>query len=116
MKKHDWLFWLPRLFTVIAIGLVFATSFDSFGTGNGFWNDMQGFLIHNIPTAVLILIFILTWKWEIVGAILFPLAGIAWITFLSIRNIEMLISGIIVAAPFIVVGILFYFDWKRQTV
>ncbi len=106
--------WIPRVLNIIAIAFLFTLSFDSFGTGNGFWLDLAGFLIHNIPTAVLIVLLVLAWKWKLVGAISLPIAGIAWIVFVSIRNIDMFWDGLLIGGPIILIGLLYFLDWKFE--
>jgi hypothetical protein len=44
-------------------------SFDVFGQNAGFWKTLIAFLIHNIPTIVLIGVLILSWKWSWIGGI-----------------------------------------------
>ncbi|HTX91278.1 MAG TPA: hypothetical protein VMC09_08680 [Anaerolineales bacterium] len=75
----SFLFWTPRVLSILFILFVGLFSLDVFETKAGFWATLLGFLIHNIPTFILIAALILAWRWEWVGAALFIGFGIWYI-------------------------------------
>jgi cytochrome b561 len=97
---------------------------DSFSPERTFWQNLGAFLMHLIPTFVLIALLIAAWKWELVGGIAFAVIGLALSPFIYSRNFHMNHSAgkslgvlLIVTVPFIIVGILFivsYFLKKKQ--
>ena len=87
---------------------------DAFEGAHPLWVQLGHFLIHLIPSFVLLIVFFVAIKWERVGGILFTVIGIALSPPVFILNYRMNESiwmslGIIMAitGPFIVVGILF---------
>ena len=90
--------WTPRILCICAILFVSLFALDAFGHGGGFWKELGDFIIHLIPSFILLLFLIIAWKWELIGGIVFTV--IASITL-----------------PFILVGILFiisYYMKKKQ--
>jgi hypothetical protein len=92
--------------------------------GNPVGKQILAFIIHLIPSFVLIGILILAWKKEFIGGIIFITLGIVLSPYLYIHNFRMnhsvgltlsVISIFIV--PFIITGVLFlinYFKEKRN--
>ena len=108
------LYWIPRLFGIAAILFVSMFSLDAFGHGNPVGEQIKDFLMHNIPSYILIVILIIAWKWEMVGGILFIILGIAVMPWLWQHNFAMnqsyLMTSVVlltIAFPFVVVGVLF---------
>jgi len=119
-KKRDWIFWAPRILSIIFILFIALFSLDVFGNGYGFWGTLLAFLMHNIPVFILIIVLCISWKYEIVGGIAFILAGLAYII-LNIITISMdgfqwyYLSWIIqISGIAFVIGILFLINWKRK--
>jgi hypothetical protein len=87
---------------------------DSFAPELTIWQQLGGFLIHLIPSFILIAILIIAWKWEFIGGIIFTLIGLGFSPFIFVHNYKMNHSvwmsiGIIlfITIPFVIVGILF---------
>jgi hypothetical protein len=75
---------------------------------------MGGFLMHLIPSFVLIACLIVAWKWELIGGIIFTLVGIGFSPFVYQLNYNRihdvgacLVILLMITFPFIVVGVLF---------
>jgi hypothetical protein len=95
-------------------------SLDIFDMQLGFWGTLLGLFIHNIPVFVLLAVLLISWKYEIVGGIVFILAGILYILIMLI-NISrdpfewyMLSYSLIIAGPAFLIGILFVVNWLRK--
>jgi prolipoprotein diacylglyceryltransferase len=107
--------WLPRIICILAILFISLFALDSFAPGLTIWQQIGGFLIHLIPSFVLLAFLIIAWKWELAGGIIFILAGLITSPFVYTLNhnrnqftvSQSLINTIIVTVPFIIVGILF---------
>lgn len=119
-KPNKFIYWTPRILSIIFILFLALFSLDVFDTGLGFWGTVAAFLIHNIPSFVLTAILIISWKREIVGGIAFILAGLAFIASVSKTAITTgfewyylawtaQISGIA-----FLIGILFLIGWRRK--
>jgi len=106
--------WLPRILCLLAIGFISMFALDAFEEGMPFGKQLLGFLIHLIPSFILLAFLLLAWKWEKVGGIIFILIGLILTPFIYTKNFEMnqsvgLSLSIIamITLPFIIVGVLF---------
>jgi hypothetical protein len=115
--KKDWIFLTPRIISIIFILFLALFSLDVFGEGLSLFQVLVAFLMHNIPVFILAILLWISWKKEIVGAITFILAGIAYI-FLTLGRNEfqwyMISWSLIIAGPAFFIGILFWIGWKRK--
>lgn len=109
--------WIPRLISIGLIGLLLLLSFDVF-VEDTIGEMLVGFFMHNIPTFVLILMTILAWKRPLVGAVTYTLAGLFYIfvvyRIMNLSFLDGLISISILSLPALIIGLLFYLDWKHQ--
>ena len=106
--------WLPRVICILAILFISMFAADAFTPGLTIWQQLGGFLIHLIPSFILITLLIVAWKWEFIGGLIFTVIGLGMSPFIYMHNYDMNHSvgmslGIIMAItfPFVVVGILF---------
>ncbi len=112
--KIKLLHWTPRIICILAILFVSIFALDAFGEGMTLWQQIKAFLMHLIPSFVLLIILIVAWKFELVGGIIFTLIGVIFSPIIFIHNLNMNDSvwisfGIIITItfPFIVTGVLF---------
>ncbi|MEK6875140.1 MAG: hypothetical protein AABX30_00470 [Nanoarchaeota archaeon] len=115
---NRFIFWTPRILAILFILFLAIFSLDVFDMDLSFWEAIAGLFIHNIPIIILLVILTISWKYEIVGAIAFILAGLLYIGII-IANIFMnqfewyMVSYFfIITGPAFLVGILFYLNWK----
>lgn len=119
-KVGKWLYWSPRIISILFILFLFMFSFDVFEGNSGFWNIAFAFFMHNIPVLILTAVLIISWKYEIVGAIGFILGGFVYIGFILSNIIRdsfqwyYLAWAVQIAGPAFVVGILWWLNWKRK--
>lgn len=108
MKKT--IYYLPRSLAILFIVFVSIFAFDAFEIGGSFWQKAGGFLIHLIPSYILIIATIVAWKKEFIGGIIFIILGV--LAAFWIKNIPF--SLLIILPPFII-GILFLVAgwWKE---
>jgi hypothetical protein len=123
MTKRKILFWAPRILSIIFILFLMIFSLDVFAENLSFWEIALGLFMHNIPALILLVLVIVSWKHELVGAITFISAGILYIlwTFISVimGGFDWRIAlswSLTIAGPAILVGILFLLNWisKRK--
>ena len=94
MKKI--IYWLPRVLSILFIAFIGMFALDVFSEPN--WP--LALFMHLVPSYFLIAITIVAWKHEMLGGILFLIAGVVLLIF---THFEALIIGI----PAFVIGILF---------
>jgi hypothetical protein len=73
--------------------------------------------MHNIPALILLAVLIISWKYEIVGGIIFILAGVAYIVVSAYNQLEWYIViawGLQISGPAFLIGILFLINWRRR--
>ena len=126
MKKKStkqvkpWIFWTPRILSILFILFLAMFSLDVFEGNYGFWGALLALFIHNIPVLILTILLVIAWKHEIVGAIAFFLGGIAY-TGLVLPNLladpsklYMLVWILQIAGPAFFIGILFLIGWLKN--
>mgnify|MGYP001179480031 CR=1 FL=1 len=119
-KVNKWIYWLPRAFSMLFILFLTLFSLDIFGNNYTFWETILGLLMHNIPSIILTILLIIAWKYELVGAIAFTLAGLLYIVQIIINSITVkfewyyLSWAFTIAGPAFLTGILFYVNWKLK--
>jgi len=107
------LFWTPRILGLLFAAFISLFALDVFEEHHGFWQTALALALHLIPTAILLLILGTAWRWEWVGALIFPALGglyifhfwgrFPWATYV-------LISG-----PLFLLGGLFLVGWLKRT-
>lgn len=115
MKKSIQVFyWLPRIICILAILLVSLFAADAFSPELNIWQQIGAFMIHLIPSFILLAFLIIAWKWELIGGIIFMVIGLGLSPVIFTRYYKMNESvwmslGIIMAItiPFVIVGGLF---------
>lgn len=99
------LYWIPRIFTILAIFFMMMFSLDAFEGDEPLGKKIIGLLIHNIPVFILIIILVIAWKRELIGGVLFILAFIAGGVFF--KSFSGNPGSLVVISPFFVTGGLF---------
>jgi len=76
--------------------------------------------MHNIPALILLVVLLISWKHEIVGGIVFILAGALYVVIMLLnmsRNYfewYMLSYILIIAGPAFLIGVLFIVNWFKK--
>src|SRR3989338_2447192 len=87
-KISKFVYWTPRILSIIFIFLLALLSLDVFSENLSFWEIVVGLLMHNIPVFILLIALLIAWKYEWVGGVIFILAGIFYIIFLLITALN----------------------------
>lgn len=116
--------WTPRILCILAILFISLFALDSFDPKVTFWHQVQAFLMHMIPSFVLIILLIVAWRWELIGGsilIILALGFSPWIFFNNYQsNHSVWMSLLIILSltfPFMLPGALFvisYFLKKKN--
>ncbi len=115
------LHWLPRIICILAILFVSLFALDAFDPQHTIWEQIIAFIMHLIPSFILIVLLFVAWKWELIGGIIFSLIGIVFTPIIfhlnyNINDSVWLSIGIIMSItfPFFLVGILFILSYFKK--
>ncbi|MEQ1584843.1 MAG: hypothetical protein ABL895_03125 [Cyclobacteriaceae bacterium] len=104
------IFWTPRLLTILFAAFISLFALDSFVEGGGFQKTMSAFMIHLIPTAIVVTILILSWKREWIGGVIFLLLGVAY-AIVAISHPQWILA---ISGPLLAISTLFLIGWFRR--
>ena len=82
------LYWIPRILSIIFICFITMFSLDVFEEGVSLGSIALGLFIHNIPSLIMIVLTVIAWRKEIVGAIGFILVGFLYIGFSTFKVVN----------------------------
>ena len=116
-KDKDFVFWTPRILSMIFIAFLALMSLDVFTEGAGLREIIVGLLMHNIPVFILLTVLLISWKYEIVGGVVFILAGLLYI-FITVRNVDnlgmALAWSVQISGMAFVIGGFFIANWIKK--
>ena len=99
------LFWSPRILGILIAIFISLFALDVFGEGYGFWETMVALAMHLIPTAIILIVLGVAWRWERFGGILFISLGVLYIT--MFWDPSRMPAYLMISAPLFLVGVLF---------
>ena len=111
------LFWTPRLLSIAYIVFLSLFALDVFGEVHGFGTTLLALLIHLIPALVLLVVLIVAWRWEWIGAALYAAAGILYVVTvlpLRISPAAKLNWSLTIAGPAFLVAAMFLANWLKR--
>lgn len=119
MEKNvnKFIYWTPRVLSIIFICFLALFSLDIFDMKLGFWGTILGLFMHNIPAFILLAVLLISWRYEIVGGIAFILAGVLYIVMILTNNpFEWYMASWIltIAGPAFFIGVLFIINWIKK--
>ena len=113
--------WIPRILCILSILFISMFALDSFSPERTLWQNIMAFLIHLIPSFILLAVLITAWKWEKAGGIIMLIIGLAFSIFVFYINFKRthsvpatLVTTLILGAPFIIAGVLFIISHNRK--
>lgn len=106
-------FWTPRVISMLFIVFLSLFALDVFGQGYSWWETLLGLFMHLIPTFILILVLVFSWRREWIGALLFFGFGCWYI--ISAWGIFDWSVYLVMAGPPMLVGLLFGASWIYKT-
>lgn len=117
-KVSKFVYWTPRVLSIIFLLFLAMFSLDIFDMKLGFWQTVLGLFMHNIPVFILLAVLLVSWKRELVGGIVFILAGLLYITTIVAMKDPVwyiaILWSLIIAGPAFLIGILFMVNWRKK--
>jgi hypothetical protein len=114
MNMRKLLFWTPRALVMLFAVFVSLFALDVFTEGYNFGETILALIMHLIPTAVILIVLAIAWRWEWLGGILFIGLGVLYIVlFWDPDNWP---TYLMISGPLFLVGTLFLLNWfyKRE--
>lgn len=110
---HKFLHWAPRILSLLFVAFLSLFALDVFDMYSG-WSAILPLLIHLVPSIILLIVVLVAWKRDMVGAVFFLGFALFYIGKAGLyRNWSwyLLIPG-----PAVLVGALFLVNWflKRK--
>lgn len=114
--------WLPRIICILAILFVSMFALDAFDPRLTIWQQIGNFLIHLIPSFILLTLLIVAWNWEFIGGIIFSVIGIGLSPFVFFLNLnpnhlsvlQSLSIIMMVTIPFALIGVFFIMSYIKK--
>lgn len=98
------LFFAPRVLCILFTLFLSVFALDVFSEDYSFREAILALLRHLVPTYLVVIVLVIAWRWERVGAILF--AALALFFLIASGGSSWIISG-----PLFLVGVLFLLNW-----
>lgn len=111
MKTSKIVYWLPRILSVAFVLFLSLFAFDIFEEYRG-WQAVLGFFIHLLPSFVLLAVVLVSWKYDMVGAIAFLGFAAFYVLMVGFDRPWSWYAGI--SGPAALVGILFFLSWLQK--
>jgi hypothetical protein len=103
--------WAPRAAAILIILFIGLFSLDVFEMQAPPLELLAGFLIHNIPSILMLVLLVFAWKRPAVGFVAFLIAAAAF-TLFFVRDIRALPNLVLFVFPILLIASLFYADWR----
>jgi hypothetical protein len=102
--------WTPRLLGIAFSLFLGLFALDAFAPGQPLGQALIAFAIHLVPSALVLAIVALSWRWEWIGGVGFVALAVAYALMVRFRlQWVMAISG-----PLLVLGVLFLWSWRNH--
>jgi len=103
------LFWTPRVLCILFAMFLSLFTLDVFSEGCGFWETILALLIHLVPVYIVVIVLVIAWRREWVGAILFIALALFYLVWSWGRFHWS--AGLGISGPLVLIGVLFLFNW-----
>ena len=114
---NRFVYWAPRALSILFIAFLSLFSLDVFESGGSAGEIILGLFMHNIPLLILAAVVVIAWRRELVGAVVFLLAGLLYIVFAAERAPGTLMAitwSLIITGPAILVAALYFANWHLK--
>lgn len=106
------LFWSSRVLSLLFAGFLSVFAFGALSGGHGLQASILHFVMSAIPALVVLLVLAIAWRWELLGAALFMILALVYV---SVSWGRFPISTYMaIAGPPVLVSVLFLAHWWVQ--
>jgi hypothetical protein len=110
-RPQQFIVWTPRLLSLAFCGFLSLFAFDAFGSERALLAEIQDFVIHLAPAAVVAAVAVVAWRWPAFGAFAFIAAG----TLYALSVGDRLSWILVVSGPAWVIGTLYLLSARQRT-
>jgi hypothetical protein len=103
------LFWSPRVLGMLFALFISIFALDVFSEHSGIWNILFALMMHLIPTFIIVIVLIISWRWEWIGALIFIILSLFYVVWAWGRF--HLVAYVTISGPLFLIGILFLMNW-----
>ncbi len=107
------LYWTPRILSIVYVLFVSMFALDVFNETAGFFNTVLALTMHLIPSFVLVIVLIFSWRREWIGGVVYLLLAVLYVTITWGRF--QWSAYALIAGPLVLLGGLFIVGWIRRT-
>jgi hypothetical protein len=107
-RRAQWLRWMPRILGLLFAVFISLFALDAFGTGDPLRQQVVGFLIHMVPTALVVGTVVVGWRWPLMGGVLCLGLGLLYVA-IAWGSASWAAYAVIVG-PIWITGVLFFVD------
>ena len=112
LKKF--IYWSPRILWLAFAIFISLFALDVFEPGIPFWRALGGFFIHLIPTYILLIVLLLAWRWECIGAVSALVLALLYIFVMSHGQLHWS-EYLAIVLPLLIIGALFLVGWISRS-
>lgn len=98
------LYWTPRILCILFIIFISMFALDVFSEGYGFLEVLLALFMHLLPSFIFLGILLISWKWELIGGILFIFLSLFTLFFFNQAD---MVTFLIMTGPLLFIGVLF---------
>ncbi len=106
------IYWSPRILCLLFAAFISLFALDVFDGSHGFWQTALALTMHLIPTAILLGLLAFSWRWEWIGAVVFPGLGLLYIV--TAWGRFRWPTYALIAGPLVLLGVLFLASWRMK--
>lgn len=105
------LFWTPRV-TCIAFAIFLSLfALDVFSEHYGLGKTILALLIHLVPACLVVVVLIVAWRWEWVGAAGLTALAVGYAVRVGLRHPDWVVT---ISGPMIAIALLFLLNWLKH--
>ncbi len=108
------IYWAPRTLSIVFALFLILFAFDVFEENAGFWKTLLAFLMHIIPTFVVLGVLVVSWRREWIGGIAYIALAICYIIMQWGRF--PLMTYLAISGPLVMTGLLFLLNWYHRII
>ncbi len=108
LSKNNILYWTPRIVSLLFIVFLSLFALDVFNEYRG-WLVVIPLFIHLIPSFILLIVVVLSWRYDLIGALLFLIIACCYILMVGLDRHWSWYAAI--SLPALLISVLFLLNW-----